>query len=245
MKDHDLQLSVLNKEVDPHHVHEFLLSQGLIYTRCYHIIPYLLSACIDDAMHGRYASFYVNKGIRVTSSGSGRRMMLRHISMISRMLITCWDIRMKHISHASQIKTKKTKGMGWRGSTQCIAEHSIKQGPKVLQSLFSFVLTFEMNTHWVTSKVRLLETVWALPDFFARHLIEVNWSSLKMIGEFGESCQRPKPFGCDLACVRFKGELKRVRMDLLFNLWALLRVAYSTQSGEVGELWKAWAIYKY
>ncbi len=31
------------------------------------IIPCLLSACFNDAMHGRYASFYVNKGIRVNS----------------------------------------------------------------------------------------------------------------------------------------------------------------------------------
>ena len=42
----------------------------------YPIIPCLLSVCFDDAMHGRYASFYVNKGIRVNSSGGGRRMML-------------------------------------------------------------------------------------------------------------------------------------------------------------------------
>ena len=36
-----------------------------------------LSVCFDDAMRGRSASFYVNKGIRVNSSGGGRRMILR------------------------------------------------------------------------------------------------------------------------------------------------------------------------
>ena len=36
-----------------------------INTGRYPIIPCLLSVCFDDAMHGRYAQFYVNKGIRV------------------------------------------------------------------------------------------------------------------------------------------------------------------------------------
>ena len=35
-----------------------------VNTGRYPIIPCLLSLCFDDAMHGRYASFYVNKGIR-------------------------------------------------------------------------------------------------------------------------------------------------------------------------------------
>ncbi len=48
-------------------------------------------------MHGRYASFYVNKGI----------------------LLSLCVHKMKHISYASQIKTNKTKGMGWWGSARC------------------------------------------------------------------------------------------------------------------------------
>ncbi len=61
----------------------------------YPIIPCLLSVCFDDAMHGRYASFYVNKGIK---------SLLLVLSL-------CLH-KMKHISHVSQIKTKTTKGMG-------------------------------------------------------------------------------------------------------------------------------------
>ncbi len=45
-------------------------------TGCHPVIPCLSSVCFDNAIHGRYASFYVNKVIRVKSSGSGRRMML-------------------------------------------------------------------------------------------------------------------------------------------------------------------------
>ncbi len=57
-----------------YHSFQFLL--GGLDTACHRIIPCLLSVCFDDAMHGRYASFYVNKGIKVNSSGGGRRMML-------------------------------------------------------------------------------------------------------------------------------------------------------------------------
>ncbi len=63
----------------------------ILYTGHYPIIPCLLSVCFDDAMHGRYASFYVNMEI------------------------------MKHISHASQITTKKTKGM------RCILNHTLRK----------------------------------------------------------------------------------------------------------------------
>ena len=39
---------------------------------CYPVIPCLLSVCFDDAMHGRYASFYVNKGT-ISFSNSHRK----------------------------------------------------------------------------------------------------------------------------------------------------------------------------
>ncbi len=38
-----------------------------LYTGRYPTIPCLLSVCFDDAMHGRYAQFYVNKAIRENS----------------------------------------------------------------------------------------------------------------------------------------------------------------------------------
>ncbi len=37
---------------------------GEHYTGRYPIIHGLLSVCFDDAMHGRYASFYVNKEVK-------------------------------------------------------------------------------------------------------------------------------------------------------------------------------------
>ena len=53
-----------------------MFSTKSIDTGHYPIISCLFSVCFDDAMHGRFASFYVNTGIRVNSSGGGRRMML-------------------------------------------------------------------------------------------------------------------------------------------------------------------------
>ncbi len=37
---------------------------GPLNTGCYPIIPCLFPLCFDDALHGRYASYYVNKVIR-------------------------------------------------------------------------------------------------------------------------------------------------------------------------------------
>ncbi len=45
--------------------HRSYIKQNMYYTGRYPIIRCLLSVCFDDVMHGRYASFYVNKGIKV------------------------------------------------------------------------------------------------------------------------------------------------------------------------------------
>ncbi len=48
---------------EPCHVKTGLKPASLGPLEHYPIIPCLLSVCFDDAMHGRYASFYVNKWI--------------------------------------------------------------------------------------------------------------------------------------------------------------------------------------
>ena len=62
---HGPPVVALNVGLVMHDILEFTTLE--IGAGCYHIIPCLLSVCFDDAMHGRYAQFYVNKGIRVTN----------------------------------------------------------------------------------------------------------------------------------------------------------------------------------
>ncbi len=99
----------------------FTYYKNVLYTGRYSIIPCLLSVCFDDAMHGRYAyaSFYINKGIRHSLFRWDFRQGSYNCCWKSLLLSLCLH-KMKHNSHASQIKTKKTKVMGWWGSTRCL-----------------------------------------------------------------------------------------------------------------------------
>ncbi len=48
---------------------KFTICRDCLYTLGEIVIPCLLSLCFDDAMHGIYASYFVNMGFRVISSG--------------------------------------------------------------------------------------------------------------------------------------------------------------------------------
>ncbi len=79
------------------------------FTGRYPIIPCLLSVWFDDAIHRRYASLYVNKGIRVNSSGGGhtvRASMLSHWRIYSYPFVYIkWSISPKH--HKSKQRWQK------------------------------------------------------------------------------------------------------------------------------------------
>ncbi len=134
-----------------------IITYFVVNTGHYPIIPCLLSSLFWFVKHGRYASFYANKGIRVNSfSNSYKTTAQIGFHRLKSLLLSLHLHKMKHISHALHHQNTETKGMGWWGSVQCKHNMSTLRGYtnyKVIMTIFghvSWILCMQMKRRGVS-----------------------------------------------------------------------------------------------